>query len=134
MKHGFSLLETILATFILSLITMAVFNIFPSSVMAVKRGEMELEADSIAQQILEERRAIPFEDLTLGDSTMLDVVVAGTIFKSRVKVSNVPAPATEPNPPTNVDFLKSVRVTVEWVHSGKSHQMVREAWIVSVKD
>lgn len=125
--RGFSLIETILATFVLSLITMAVFNIFPSSVMAVKRGEMELEADSLAQQQLEECRARPFDTLTVGPlPAVAPVTVTGTTFAIRGRVRPVAG--------SSVDHLKAIEVTVEWTHSAKSHTIIREAWIVSVEN
>lgn len=125
--RGFSLIETILATFVLSLITMAVFNIFPSSVMAVKRGEMELEADSLAQQLLEEYRSKPFETLTLGPGPALPPVsVAGTTFEVQARVNSVVG--------SDANHLKAVEVTVDWTHSAKSHRIIREAWIVSVEN
>lgn len=127
MRRGFTLIETILATFILSLITMAVFNIFPSSVMAVKRGEMELQADSIAQQYLEECRAQPWEELVVGPAVALpQVTSAGTVFRPRLRVLAVPG--------SDVNHLRAVRVTVDWTHSAKSHSMVRESWIASLED
>lgn len=127
MKRGFSLVETVLATFVLSLITMAVFNIFPSSVMAVKRGEMELEADSLAQQQLEEYRARPFDSLVLGNAPAIPPVTVGdTAFAVSTRVAAVPD--------SDVDHLKAVVVTVDWTHSAKSHTITREAWIVSVEN
>lgn len=131
MKRGFSLLETVLATFIMSLITMAVFNIFPSSVMAVKRGEVELQADAIAQQILEEHRAKPFEELVIGPAIALpQVTLGGTVFRPGVRVFEVGSGANAANP----DHLKAVRATVDWTHSSISHSLAREAWILSLEE
>lgn len=127
MRKGFSLIETVLATFVLSLITMAVFNIFPSSVMAIKRGEMELEADSLAQQQLEEYRARSFDSLALGNAPLTSpVTLSGTAFQVSTRVAAVPG--------SNVDHLKAVVVTVDWTHSARSHTITREAWIVSVEN
>lgn len=126
-SRGFSLVETILAAFILSLITMAVFNIFPSSVMAVKRGEMELEADSIAAQILEEHRARPFEELVLaGPAPLAPLTLGGTKFEPFLQIDDVPGCSDQ--------HLRAVRVEVRWSHSGKSYSLAREAWIVSVEN
>lgn len=127
MRRGFSLIETILAAFIFSLITMAVFNIFPSSVMAVKRGEMELEADSIAQRILEEHRAKPFDELVLtGPAPLAAETLAGTKFEPFLEIDSVPGSLEE--------SLKAVRVEVRWSHSAKNYSLLREAWIVSVEN
>lgn len=127
MRRGFTLAETILSAFVISLVLMALFNIFPSSAMAVKRAEMQLIADSMAERHLEQYRAAPFDSLVVGPAPAVPVEpVRGTDFATTIEVVNVP--------PSDPDVLKGVRVTVAWTHSGKSHTTTHEAWLVSVEN
>lgn len=64
MRRGFSLIETIFAASILSIVLMVLFNLYPSSLLAVRRAEHRLEATTLAQSILESKRAMPFSQLT----------------------------------------------------------------------
>jgi len=64
MRRGFSLIETIFAASILSIVIMVLFNLYPSSLLAVRRAEHRLEATTLAQSILESKRAMPFSQLT----------------------------------------------------------------------
>lgn len=63
-RRGFTLIETIFATFIISVVIVAIFDLFPSSMVAIKRSEMQIEANDIAQSVLEDMRAVPFDSLT----------------------------------------------------------------------
>lgn len=127
MSRGFSLLETILAAFIISLVTMAVFNIFPTSAMAVKRGEMQLVADSIAQREMEQLRVVPFDSLNLGPGpAVAPETIQGTTFTTSISLVA--------QPPSDPDVLKVVRVEVSWSHSSKNYTATQEAWLVSVEN
>ncbi len=127
MKRGLTLIETIMATFIISLVTMAVFNIFPSSAWTVKRAESELYADSVAMRHLEEQRARPFSELALGSSESLpDESSAGTTFHAHLEIEEVADSSPE--------VLKALRVRVQWKHSDREYRLTREAWVVSVEN
>ncbi len=126
MNRGVSLLETILAGFIISLVTMAVFNIFPTSAMAVKRGEMQLLADAIAERELEQLRVAPFDSLALGPGPAVAPETRyGTTFNTAITISRVPG--------SDEDVLKRATVVVTWTHSNKNYTSTREAWLVSVE-
>jgi hypothetical protein len=126
LSKGFSLLETILAGFIISLITMAVFNIFPTSAMAAKRGEMQLIADSIALRELEQLRAVPFDTLILGPGPVVTPETqAGTVFSTQIQILD--APPSDPN------VLKRVQAVVTWSHSNKNYSVTHEAWLIRVE-
>ncbi len=126
-EEGFSLAETIFATFVISLVMMTLFSLFPSSALAVKRAEMTVLADSIAEQHLEIYRAEAFDALTLsGPVNLSPQTIKGVTFQPVVEIVQVP--------PSDPDLLKSVRITVDWSHSRHNYQTVHEAWLTSVED
>lgn len=114
-----------MAAFILSLVTMAILSIFPSSAMAVKRGEMQLTADSIAERELERLREVPFDSLPLGPRPPIsDEQHQGTKYHLSVEVLKEPS--------SDVKVLKRLVATVTWSHSEKNYSTVHEAWVTSV--
>ena len=126
LKRGFSLAETIIASFLVSLVTLAIFNLFPSSAMMVKRGEMALIADSLAHNQLEELRNQPFESLTVGSvATPEPVTNNGVEYSLQAEI--LAHPGSDP------DALKIARVTVTWSHARKDYSAVGEAWLSSVR-
>lgn len=63
MRRGLSLIETILAASILSLVIMILFNLYPATMVAVRRAEHRLQASGWAQSLLEDARGMPFSSL-----------------------------------------------------------------------
>ncbi|MGE0489677.1 MAG: hypothetical protein AB7S38_10735 [Vulcanimicrobiota bacterium] len=125
MKRAFTLAETIFATFVLALVMMTLFNIFPSSALAVKRGEMQLLADSVAEAHLEQQRAMAFDSLAIAaESYLPDQDLKGLHFKPSLTISAVPG--------SDVDRLKSVNVNVYWSFRERNYKVSHEAWIVKV--
>jgi Tfp pilus assembly protein PilE len=125
MNRGFTLAETIMAGFVISLVTMALFNIFPTAVMSGKRAEMQLTADSIAEKHLEEMRASDFKTLVIGsDPVIAPVKSSGTEYSGQVEILKEPS--------SSETALKIVRVTVNWSHGNQNYSTVHEAWITDV--
>ena len=126
MSRGFSLLETILAGFVISLVTMAIFNIFPTSSMAAKRGEMQMLADSIATRELEQLRATDFDALILGPGPVVAPETHyGTTFNAQLRILNEPSSST--------DVLKRLQAVVSWNHSNRNYSVTHESWVLSVE-
>ena len=64
MRHGFTLLETIFASVLFGFIVLFVLNLYPSSMVAVRRGESQIVADNFAQTILEDLRSRSFYNVS----------------------------------------------------------------------
>ena len=126
MSRGFSLAEVIISTLVLSLVMMTVFNLFPSSALAVKKGEQRLTAESLAQAGLEECRARPFADLTLGQQNLGNTTVGATVYE-RTRQIFVP-----PGSP-DAKLLKGVRIRLGWTEQGRSRELLAETWVVNVE-
>lgn len=108
MRHkGFTLIETIYSTLLLSFIVITICNLYPSSFVAIKRGEGTLQADALAQNILEEVRSRPFPNLTTGPVTGFGPVVYGnTEYTPTVNLSTVPQASDK--------FVLACNVSVTW--------------------
>lgn len=124
--RGFTLLETILSCFVLALIMMSLFNLFPMSAMAVKRTEYRLQADAVAQKWLETYRSRAFESLTVGSLTLPPEPHDGLSFTPTVDVY-VP-------PQSDGSLLKGVRVRVSYTYRGRTYQETHETWIAHVRE
>lgn len=105
---------------------MTVFNLFPSSALAVKKGEHRLTAEALAQAGLEQCRAVPFNLLAAGVYDLGNVTVGGTAFKRERTIFTPPGSADD-------KLLKGVRLRIEWSEQGKPADLQHETWIVNVE-
>ncbi|MEW6280461.1 MAG: hypothetical protein AB1758_17675 [Candidatus Eremiobacterota bacterium] len=127
MRRGLTLMETVVSCFVLALVLIALFNIFPTSMYALKQGENQIVADQMAQSVLEVYRADSFEflDANLGTVTLADQKLGGVTFRSDLEIFNPPG--------TRDDLVKGLRVTVNWTFQGKIRNVVRETWVSAVR-
>lgn len=123
--RGLTLVESIVSFFLITFVILSLLNLFPGAMMANRRSELRLLAQSRADQVLETARAGGFVNLKLGGAAPLEVVLEGTTFSSQLEVLEVPGHAP--------DSLKSLRVTVNWKAGGKPQQLVREVWMSNVR-
>lgn len=125
-RAAFSLGEVILSTSILLLVLMTVVSIFPSSAFAVRKGEIRLEADNLAQASLEDCRGGDFATLTVGNVSLGNVTVNNTVFEREQEVFQAPGS-------TDTDFVKGVRVRIRWTEQNKAQMLQAETWLVHVE-
>lgn len=125
MRRGLTLVESIVSFFLITFVILSLLNLFPGAMMANRRSELSLLAQSRADQVLETARSGGFVNLKLGSGTPEEVTLEGTAFSSRLEVLEVPGHTP--------DSLKSLRVTVEWKAGGKPQKLVREVWVSNVR-
>jgi uncharacterized protein (TIGR02598 family) len=140
--RGFSLVETIFAASILSIVLMVLFNLYPSSLLAVKRAEHRLEATTLAQSVLEKKRTRPFGELnslspgqyyTADQDADLKALRPpqspdGVQLEPEFQIFHIPDPDTDPG------RLLGLRAKVKWKETSKrSQEVVQELWIVDIK-
>ncbi|MHB2020019.1 MAG: type IV pilus modification PilV family protein [Candidatus Xenobia bacterium] len=66
MRRGFNLIEVMVASFILSLIFLALLDLLPTSLLSLKHAEKQMAADTIGASVLDEMRDVPFAQITPG--------------------------------------------------------------------
>lgn len=119
--RGLSLVETVVAAGVLSLIVIFVVGMIPSFKMSNRRANMELQAGSLAQSGLEELRAVPFAEVA--DHAFDPTVIDGITYNRQVEVSDVVKAGT---PPNETEVAHTVRVTVTWKCWDMDYKAFRE--------
>ncbi len=121
-------METILATFLVSLVIMAIFQVVPGSALAIKRAECKLQSGSIAAAALDAQMARGFAQVASLQGHSLDLPDQfhdGITYRITLTVFDPPNPR-----PT---LLKGIQCTVEWTLGGQDYSITREAWLSAVR-
>ena len=116
--------ETILATVLLALISLAVVNLFPSTLSVVNRARQENLANLTAHDQLERLAALPFDSLVLGTQDLGDPPLPEG-FTLTGEVLSVNGYSTT--------HLKAIRTTVSWSQKGKERSVQQELYVHSVR-
>lgn len=112
-----------ISIFLISMLMILLLNLYPGSVLAVRRAEQIQRADRIAQSILSDGLARPFGSLVIGQvEDMSPVVQAGVTFGRRLEVVAVDG---DPN------LIKGLRATVSW-DEGLQRKVVHEVWMPKI--
>lgn len=129
MRGGFTLLETIFASVLFGFIVLFVLNLYPSSIVAVRRGETQIIADNFAQAILEDLRSRSFTNLVVGGTapTYNKWVYSDTEYLPTVLIEY----DTDVSIDTR-DYLKVATVTVSWKFQNRNNSVVHKMYLHSV--
>ncbi len=104
---GVSLLELVLSIFILGLVVIFLFNLYPTSILAVRQAEQQLLANTLARSLIAERQARSYDALVVGDHQQLAPITReGVVFHPVLEV--YPIAGKDPN------LVKRLRVTLTW--------------------
>jgi len=123
MRGGFTLLETIFASVLFGFIVLFILNLFPSSIVAVHRGESQIIADNFAQTILEDLRSRSFYNVTVGAPPTYQKWTYGDIdYLPTVEVTKDSDTDLEP-------FLKIAKVTVSWKFQRRDNSVVHTMYL-----
>jgi len=110
-RRGLSLIEVVVSFAVLLTVSVFIFQLVPSSVLAIRQGEIRLEAINLGRTLLEEHRGLGFSVLKgkVGETIYAHEHPSGTgvLFKSQVQVRK---PDTTADPGRVLD----VTVTVRW--------------------
>ncbi|MFA5508611.1 MAG: type II secretion system protein [Vulcanimicrobiota bacterium] len=112
---GFSLLEIVVSLALLGLIVGLVINILPSSIVASHGAGEQMEAENLAQSLVEEARAAGLSNLTVG---VEDIPSPDPKFKLQREIF-VPAGA-------DAGQTVGVRVIVRWESKKRQRELKRE--------
>lgn len=115
MRRGFTLVETIFSTLFVSVAVLAIVNLFPGAYLSIAKSETRLQADNVANSVMDEVRITPFSELPIGPYSVAAPpfepwTVENTTYLPRVTIYEVPG--------TDFTVLKGVRVEVSYrVHA-----------------
>ncbi len=114
------------SVFLVSMLTILILNLYPSSVMATRQAEQAQRADRIAQSVLSQAMSRPFASLALGlNETFPDETRGGIVYRSTLEVLPLPA-GSDP------ELARALKVTVNWEDRGKQRQVVHEVWVPKI--
>lgn len=119
-------METVVSCFVLCLVMMAVFNLFPTSMYALKRGECQILAEQEAQSWIEIYRGDSFDSLPASATVNLPKRTVNGVEYTPVLSIFTPGG-------TRADLVKGLRVTVSWTFQSVTRNIQREAWLSKLK-
>lgn len=115
-------MEVVLAAALLGLVVPFLFQLYPTSLLAIRRGENQLEATELARAVLEEWRARPFAALPAGETSLPPVPGAGQVeFQRRLAIRHVSSRLIE---------LRSI---VEWTVRQKTYRTEHAVYVSKVR-
>jgi prepilin-type N-terminal cleavage/methylation domain-containing protein len=120
MKKGFTLIETIIAIFILTIGIFGVLNAFPLAAQIERSGRMATVASQLGQAKIEENLSKLYKDVICPDNICPDIEDYGEIsgFSNFKRVTEITCIDGEDfNEVANCDpdpGLKKIKVTVYW--------------------
>ncbi len=105
-------METLVTLLVLSLVTIFLFNIYPTSLLAIRRGEQQLEANSRATSWLEIYQTDVNALFAMPLDTPIDLPgplgAGGANYTTQLLCSTLPAPSNDDKK------LRKLTVTVNW--------------------
>ena len=120
--RGSQLLEALFAFFVIGIVVLALFNLFPSATVAIRKGNDLQQASNLAATLLSQQRAIPVANLASSDPA--PQTVDGIVFTPHIKIGTVQG--HDPNQ------LKKIQVTINWEMKGRPQTLTRELWVCAV--
>ena len=115
------MLETIFGLFLLSFLIVMVFNLYPSSLLSVRRAEESVQADLLAQSLLDQSTARPFDQLVIGELYQVQQDFKSTRLEATLEVYSVPDAQEE--------LLKRLRVVVAWKARDRDYAVIHECLV-----
>lgn len=110
--HGLTLVETAVGMTLLLLVFVVGLNLLPSAWKAMSAGEQRVQANSLAQSLLEQKSSENFDSITAGP--LPDVELNGTKYKVDLAVDS------------SVPRLKRLALTLSWEARGRTLTMTRK--------
>jgi len=112
-SNGFTLIEVLVAIFILSIGVLSVFGIFPLGIQIVGSSKMASVAVYLGEAKIEETIFIPYEQISIGTTTELALPSPFSSYGRETKVSYVD-PVLDLEEVANDTEVKKIEVTVSW--------------------
>ncbi|MGE0487656.1 MAG: hypothetical protein AB7S38_00425 [Vulcanimicrobiota bacterium] len=122
-KRAFTLVETIFSALFISLVVLAIMNLYPAAMVAVKRSEGRIQANLLAQSVLERMRTENYDSLAPGPGPAFAAETHdGTTYTPTVTIFD---PDTTPGS----DFTMGLRVQVQWEVKGQQYAVTQETLV-----
>ena len=121
-RRGFSLVESIVSTTLVAVVTLATLGLMPSLRVATQRGNHMLTANAVARTLVEQTRCRPFESLQPGQEQSLALPCEpGFAMSATAQVSAYKA--------MDPEKVKLVCVRVTWQDGARTQTIDREVLV-----
>lgn len=122
-QNGISVTEIVFSLVVLTLLVILVMNLLPASLLSVRYGEHQQQAQDVAQSTLTEFLAKDYEELIPGTYELEDSRVGTMSYQRSVDI--LLDPETD-------DMARGIKVTVRFQSGRVARTVVREAWRADV--
>jgi hypothetical protein len=126
---GLSLAELVITVTLFGFIIMLLFNIYPTSIGAIKHGQLLFESSSLAQSKIEEIRREPFTTLDAPPASVDDYFSDRTLYHIDYTAIDVKSL----DPAVNTDMLKGIRVTISWKERTNEYSIFKDLYISKIQ-
>lgn len=126
-RRGFTLMEVIVSTTVLAVASLLVFNLFPTSFLAIHTAGARIEAQDLASSILEQRRSLAFSQFQAGTVETLKPVV--TASHTRL----CPSLATRAVSGVDPSRLVELDATVAWSDPSGHHKVEMSCYVLHIQ-
>lgn len=123
-RRGVSVVETIFALSMITLMIILLMNLHPGILLGVRYSEQTLQAQEIAQSIIEEQLHRPFGSLQTGSRELPVVNLEGMVYRPILTIME--------DPESGSTYLKGIRVKVTWNFRSQEKSLTREIWRTDV--
>ena len=118
------MVETVFCISLVAVVLMLIFNLFPTSSIAVHRARQQLQASTMAQSQMEALRSHSFQEFKAGKLAPLKSRVEGVDYTLSSEVYAIPG--------EDPGRLLGLRATASWSDQGRLHEVSQEAYYARI--
>lgn len=145
--YGFSLIEQLVALFVLSIAVLSIVPFLSSNLYNIKREDYKVKASNLAQEMIEAARSAPFDELVTGtystsgpypEPSTSALAVLFTEFENKITDSSyIPSGSgymaiTTADEITTSAYMREIIIGVEWIDRGTTQSYELPTYIYKV--
>ena len=120
-RLGLSLIEMVVSLALLGVMVIFLLNLLPASINTIRQAEMRSQASKLVRSKLEDYAATPFDQLTVGNTTLPDATVEGGSVQWSLSVYAIYN--------TDSNYIKGLQISASWVDQGVIHSLSQDLWV-----
>lgn len=125
MRRAFTLVEVAFSLALFAICILLLVGLLPGLISGNQLSAQQLQAGDLAQSILEQQRALPFEQLQPGSRNLSPVVTSQGHYSPVLVIDGVPG---EPN----LNRIRRLTVSVSWSERRRTHSLRRELYVAKI--
>lgn len=125
MRRAFTLVEVAFSLALFAICILLLLGLVPGLISGNQMSAQQLQAGELAQSILEQQRALPFEKLQPGSHSLSPLITPEGQYSPVLVIDGVPG---EPN----LNRIRRLTVSVSWSERRRKHSLSRELYVARV--